>query len=179
LRLLNQPAPASANNACDPSLFEIPSTLAADAGGITVLDSGAITLTQSAGGVVVGCTDAGIAVSPGDASLQLTQISTPPSPNSLQLQASLSGCSGDGSVNALWTVDQPGIATINEGGTLSLAYPYAGPIHVTAYLGSLSGTATVNVSVNVVDTSKLVEAGVDATGVANAFSTCADAGGGG
>jgi hypothetical protein len=181
LRLLSQPAPVSANNACDPNLFEIPSILAIDAGGITVLDSGAITLTQSGGGVVVSCADAGLAVTPGDASLQLTTLSTPPSPNSVQFQASLSGCAGDSGVGALWTVDQPGIATVNEGGLLSLAYPYAGPIHVTAYVGSLSGTATVNVGVNMVDTSQLVDAGVDAGGIAKAFlTTCGvDAGGGG
>jgi hypothetical protein len=188
LRLLSQPQPAavSANSVCDPNLFEIPSILgtqdaAIDDGGITVVDGG-ITLTHTGtGGVVVGCSDAAVAVTPGDASLQLTQLSTPPSPNSLQLQASLSGCAGDGSVNALWTVDQPGIAIVNEGGTLSLAYPYAGPIHVTAYVGSLSGTATVNVSVNLVDTSALVDAGADANGIAKAFlTTCGvDAGGGG
>lgn len=186
LRLLSQPAAVSANNMCDPSLFEIPSILGTvgtsiNDGGITVLDSGAITLTQSGAGVVVGCSDAGLAVTPGDASIQITTLATPPSPNSLQFQASLSGCAGDGGVSALWTVDQPGIATVNEGGAFALAYPYAGPIHVTAYVGSLSGTATVNVSVNLVDTSALVDAGLDANGIAKAFTTTCgvDAGGGG
>jgi hypothetical protein len=171
---------------CDPSLFEITSVLGtADAaiadGGVTVLESGAITLTQSgAGGSTVGCGDAApppLTVLPADASLQITQIATPPTPSTLQFQANLSGCAGDGSVNAIWTVDQPGIATVAEGGAFSLAYPYAGPIHVTAYVGSLSGTATVNVTINAIDTTGVTDGG----GLTKAFSTTCglDAGGGG
>jgi hypothetical protein len=183
LRLLAQPAPVSANNACDPSLFEIKSVLSTDASGITAAD-GSITLTYGGAGGAVGCGDAAappLAVSPGDASLVITQIPTDgavqPTPNTVQLSANLSGCAGDGSVNAIWTVDQPGVATVSEGGTFSLAYPYAGPIHVTAYAGSLSGTATVNVTVNVLDTSGVTDGG----GLTNAFAnTCGlDAGGGG
>jgi hypothetical protein len=182
LRLLAQPAPVSANNACDPSLFEINSVLSTDASGITTAD-GAVTLTYGGAGGAVGCGDATpppLAVSPLDASLVITQIPTDgavqPTPSSVQLSASLSGCAGDGSVNPIWTVDQPGIATVSEGGTFSLAYPYAGPIHVTAYAGSLSGTATVNVTVNILDTSGVTDGG----GLTNAFAnTCGlDAGGG-
>jgi hypothetical protein len=184
LRLLAQPAPVAAStNPCDPNLFEINSVLSTDASGITATD-GAITLTYGGAGGAVGCGDAApppLAVSPVAASLVITQIPTDgavqPTPNSVQLSANLSGCAGDGSVNAIWTVDQPGVATVSEGGTFSLAYPYAGPIHVTAYAGSLSGTATVNVTINALDTSGVTDGG----GLTNAFAnTCGlDAGGGG
>jgi len=187
LRLLaNQPAPISANNVCDPSLFEIPGVLGPqDAGGLSTLDGGSLTLTKygSGGASTAGCGDAApppLVVSPGDASLLITQIpndgAVQPSPNSVQFAATSSGCVGDGSVNAIWTVSQPGIASVSTGGLLSLAYPYAGPIVVTAYAGSLSGTATVNVTVNVLDTSGVADGG----GLTTAFShTCGvDAGGG-
>jgi hypothetical protein len=182
LRLLAQPAAVSASNTCDPNLFEINSILSTDASGITVVD-GAVTLTYSGSGMAVGCGDAApppLSVTPADASIVITQIPTDgsvqPSPNSLQFNANLSGCAGDGSVNVIWTVDQPGIATVAEGGAFSLAYPYAGPIHVTAYAGTLSGTATVNVTVKVLDTSGVTDGG----GLTNAFSTTCglDAGGG-
>jgi hypothetical protein len=191
LRLLaNQPAPISAGNVCDPSLFEIVAILgtkdaAIDDGGISTLDSGAVTLTNYGGGgaSTAGCGDAApppLVVSPGDASLVITQIpsdgAVQPSPSSVQFAATSSGCVGDGSVNAIWTVSQPGVASVSTGGLLSLAYPYAGPIVVTAYAGSLSGTATVNVSVNVLDTSGVTDGG----GLTTAFShICGvDAGGG-
>jgi hypothetical protein len=182
LRLMSQtqPAPVAANtNPCDPNLFEIPSLLGSDAGGVTNVDGG-VTLTYGGAGGGGGCGDAApppLSVSPGDASLQITQVTIPPTPNSLQFSANLSGCAGDGSVNAIWTVDQPGIATVAEGGAFSLAYPYAGPIHVTAYVGTLSGTATVNVTVNALSTTGVTDGG----GLANALAhTCGvDAGGGG
>jgi hypothetical protein len=187
VHLLGQPAAVSANNTCDPSLFQVTTVLgtadaAIDDGGITVLESGAITLTQS-GASGVGCGDAApppLAVSPGTASLQITQMpldGAPPSPNTVQFAANLSGCAGDGGVNAIWTQDQPGIATISSGGLLSLVYPYAGPIHVTAYAGTLSGTGTANVTVNVTDTGGVT----DASALKTSFSTTCgvDAGGGG
>jgi hypothetical protein len=186
LRLLSsQPAPISAGNACDPSLFEIPAVLGPQDGGLATLDGGALTLTNYGGGgaSTAGCGDAApppLVVSPGDASLLITQIpsdgAVQPSPNSVQFAATSSGCVGDGSVNAIWTVSQPGIASVSTSGLLSLAYPYAGPIVVTAYAGSLSGTATVNVTVNVLDTTGVSDGG----GLTTAFShTCGvDAGGG-
>lgn len=191
LRLLvNQPAPVSAGSACDPSLFEIPAILGVqdasyDDGGVFTTDSGGLTLTNYGGGgaSTAGCGDAApppLVVSPGDSSLVITQIpndgAVQPSPNSVQFTATSSGCVGDGSVNAIWTVNQPGIASVSTTGLLSLAYPYAGPILVTAYAGSLSGTATVNVSVNVLDTTAVTDGG----GLTTAFShTCGvDAGGG-
>jgi len=190
LRLLSQPQPAavSANNVCDPSLYEIPSILgtqdaAINDGAVTVLDSGAVTLTFGACNGSVGCGDAAappLTVTPADASLQITQIPLDgalPSPNSLQFTANLSGCAGDGAVNAIWTSDQPGVATMAEGGLLSLVSAYAGPIHVTAYAGSQAGTATANVTINVIDTSGVTDGG----GLTKAFSTTCgvDAGGGG
>jgi hypothetical protein len=179
----NQPAGVSANSACDPLLFEIPSILVPEGGldgAVTMAEGGGVTLTQGIAAILSGCGDASpppLVVTPGDASLVITQIATPPVPNSLQFTATLSGCAGDGSVNAIWTVDQPGIATVGDGGVFSLAYPYAGPIHVTAYVGTFSGTGLVNVSVNALDTSGVADGG----GLANAFSqTCGlDAGGGG
>jgi hypothetical protein len=179
LRLMSQPAPVAAStNPCDPNLFEINSILASDASGVTNTDGG-VTLTYGGAGGGAGCGDAApppLSVTPADASLQITQVAIPPSPNTLTFQANLSGCAGDGSVNAIWTVDQPGIATVASGGAFSLAYPYAGQIHVTAYAGTLSGTATVNVTVNALDTSGVADGG----GLANAFAhTCGvDAGGG-
>jgi hypothetical protein len=183
----SQPSPVSANSTCDPTLFEIPAVLGSPGtlndGSVSVLDGGGITLTLTGTGAVTsGCGDAApppLVVSPGDASLVITSLATPPSPNSVSFTASTSGCAGDGGVGAIWSTDQPGIASINEAGVLSLAFPYAGPIHVTAYAGTLSGTGTVNVTVNAVDTSGL-PAGADAGGISNAFNTTCgvDAGGG-
>jgi hypothetical protein len=190
LRLQAQPGPVSAMSACDPTLFEIKSVLgtpdaAIDDGAVTVLDGGAITLTYGAYGEggATGCGDAGraLVVTPGDASIAITQVATPPSPNSLTFSAAPTGCVvGDASIAPIWSVDQPGIASISDAGVLTLAFPYSGPIHVTAYGGGLSGTALVNVTVNAVDTSGL-PAGADAGGIANAFLNVfgSDAGGGG
>jgi hypothetical protein len=190
LRLQSQPGPVSSNSNCDPALFEIPGNLgspnaALDGGPIALLDGGGITLVYGAGegGAYVSGCDAGppaLKVTPGDASLQIAQVATPPSPNTVSFTATATGCVVDASVSPLWSVDQPGIASISEGGVLTLAFPYAGPIHVTAYGGGLSNTAVVNVTVNTVDTSGVPEGG-DAGGIANAFlNICgADAGGGG
>ncbi len=186
VHLLNQPAPVPADNVCDPSLFQIDAVLGD--GGVsdspyTVSDSGAVTLTPVDGAIsyasAYGCTDAAaLLVTPSTANLVITTVAAPPTPSTQQFTATLSGCSGDAGITAVWTVDQPGVAVMNSGGQLSLAFPYVGPIHVTAYAGSLTGTATLNVTVNATDTT-----GVDAgTTLASEFNTMCgstDAGGGG
>jgi hypothetical protein len=187
LKFSSQPLGVAANNTCDPSLFQINSVLGTtdasiDDGGVTVLDSGAITLTGN-GATASGCGDAApppLVVTPAIANLQITQIPLDgalPSPNSVQFAASVSGCAGDGAVSAIWTMDQPGVAAMADGGILTLIYPYAGPIHVTAYAGTLSGTATANVTLNVIDTSKVADGAALTTSLS---TTCGvDAGGGG
>jgi hypothetical protein len=177
VHVLSQPAGVWADNVCDPSLFQINSQLdgGASDSGFIVNDSG-ITLAP-ANGVVTGCAGGTIAVTPSTANLVITTVAAPPTPSTQQFTASLVGC-GDAGITAVWTVDQPGVSLVNSSGQVSLAFPYVGPIHVTAYAGSLSGTATLNVTVNATDTS-----GVDSGSVLAAeFNTScapADAGGGG
>jgi hypothetical protein len=185
LHLLTQPTAVAANNTCDPNLFEVNAILGTqdasiDDGGVTVSESGTVSLTYLGSGGTVGCGDATpppLTISPADASLVITTIATPPSPNTLQFTAYSSGCVGDGAVAAIWTIDQPSVSTITaDGGAFTLAYPYAGTINVTAYVGSLSGTAPISVTVNQTDTSGVTDGG----GLKTAFSTTCglDAGGG-
>jgi hypothetical protein len=192
LHLLNQPTGVDAGNTCDPSLLQINSILApdaaVDAGEVTTTDAGGVQLALVSIVQAGGCTSLTItpATSPSK-DIQITQMGgslsdggyAVPSPNTVQFTATVNppGCF-NGTPKYLWTMDQPSIGTISSSGLLSLAYPYAGPIHVTAYLGSLSAVVTSNVTVNVLDTSSLPP---DAGNAAQGFNTTcgvADAGGG-
>lgn len=53
-----------------------------------------------------------------------------------------------GTPKPAWTVDRLDVATIDESGQVGLISPVAGPITVTAYLGTLSATGQVNVKVD-------------------------------
>jgi len=177
VRLLAQPAAVSAQNECDPALFEITSILGLDGGvdaAIATTDAGAIQLT---GVPLMAGTCTGVVITPSTSNLQITQVGTPPTPNNVQLTASLvpAGCF-KGIVVPVWTVDRPDVATMTSGGLLLLQFPLAGTIHVTSYIGALSATATINVTVNALDTTE-----VDASLAPTFAATCGatDAGGGG
>ena len=166
--MLAQPQGVDAGNVCDPYLFQITSLLSDNthADGSVVSDDSGVYLAHGAS-AATGCGDAGtLTIAPlGPTALVLTAASTPPSPNSVQFTATLPACAGGGGISPTWTVDRPDIATIGSDGKLVVQVPYAGPIIVTAYAGDLSAASTVNVTVNVVDTSK------DIGGVANSFLT--------
>jgi len=176
LRPQAQPGGVGAANTCDPFLFNINTDLTnGDAGlvgtGVQIGDSGAVELTQVTG-LAGGCVGAQtITISPNASpgtDLVLTSVTIPPTPNSIRFSATLPACAGVGTA-PVWTMDQPSYATISTSGVLSLQYPYVGPIHVTAYAGGLSATVTVNVSVSVVDHSKVTNGGPIATSF---LSTC-------
>ena len=144
-----------ANNPCDPycnTFVNDPSGL--DGGpdsGLIFSDSG-ITLT----GVpvpVTACT--AIQITPNTAPTKdLVVTSMTPSPNTVQFTATVlpAGCFV-GTPTFLWSIDKYDVAQISSNGLLTLAVPYAGPIRVSAYAGSLSASVISNVTVNVVDTS--------------------------
>ena len=170
LRPQAQPGGVGASNTCDPFLFQINGDLTngSDAGvgtGLQLDDAGAVTLTPVTG-ASGGCVGAQtISISPNTSpatDIQITKIVTPPTPNSKQFSATLPACAGVGTA-AIWTVDQPSVATIDSTGKLTLQYPYVGPIHVTAYAGGISATVTVNVTVTQVDYSKVAGGGPIAT----------------
>jgi len=152
---LGTTASCAAENACDPFCQAI----ADDAVGLTPNPATGVqatptglTLIQHPLPPAQACT--ALTLTPtSPIALTVTQLS-PLSPSTLQLTAALtpSGCY-PGTPPVLWAIDRFDIATINSG-LLTLVSPIGGPITVTAYSGSLSATATVNVQVNVLDVSR-------------------------
>lgn len=143
------------NNPCDPycnSFTDNPTGL--DAGtdsGITINDGGLLLTGQPV--PVTACT--GIQLTPNTApNKDLTVTSMTPSPSTVQFTASVvpAGCYA-GTPTFLWSIDKYDVAQISTNGLLTLAVPYAGPIRVSAYAGSLSASVVSNVTINVVDTS--------------------------
>lgn len=149
------PSQACVNNPCDPycqAFTNDPSGL--DGGtdsGLVFADSG-ITLTGKPVPVTA-CTSLQItpSTSPGK---DLVITSMAPSPNTIQFTAQVlpAGCYA-GTPSFLWSIDKYDTAQISSTGLLTVAAPYAGPITVSAYAGSLSASVVANVTVNVVDTS--------------------------
>jgi len=68
------------------------------------------------------------------------------------VELSPSGCF-PGVPKPAWTLDRQDIAAIDASGTVQMISAVAGPINVTAYLGTLSASGVVNVKVAVSDTS--------------------------
>jgi hypothetical protein len=142
--LTAQPAPVAALDPCDPSLFQTEADL--DAGtydaSITVNDSGGVQIT---GGPLPLSSCTKLIVTPNTApanTITITQVSSPPVPNNLQMTATPFpvGCYL-AKVPPIWAIDRTDVATIGASGNLLLQFPYAGPLNVTAYLGTLSTRA--------------------------------------
>jgi hypothetical protein len=118
---------------------------------VTAVDDG-ITLKQVEGGSVgVACNALLLTPSPG--TLNVTQFS-PILPKTVQFTAALDppGCY-PGPLQVLWAIDRFDVATISATGLLTLVTPISGAVQVTAYAGSLSATATLNITLSVVDSS--------------------------
>jgi hypothetical protein len=177
-----QSTPVPAMDPCDPSLFQTDSEL--DSGtfdsSVTLNDSGGLQIT---GGPLPlsNCTKLIVTPNfPPANAIQITQVSSPPVPDSLQLTATPFpiGCY-KAKVLPIWAVDRTDVATINSTGNLVLQFPYAGPLNVTAYLGTLSGTTTINVTVNALDTTQVMNGTTIANSLATTCSSPVDAGAGG
>jgi hypothetical protein len=179
VRLLSQPVGMSAPTACDPLLSAINSNIYADIppdSGVQIVDGGVQIMGVPQ--VLGSCTSLTVTPSaPPATNLQLTQVGTPPTPNSLQFTATLAppGCFPGTPPAPLWTVSRPDVATMSPTGLLLLQFTYAGAMNVTAYLGTLSATVTVNVTVNALDLTGVGDSGAIAAQFA---SSCmpADAG---
>jgi len=167
LKLLSQPQGAPAPTDCDPLLNEINSNIYADIppeAGVTTTDAGVqITGVPQ---VLGSCTSLTVTPNaPPATNLQITTVGTPPTPNSLQFTATLGppGCFPGTPPSPIWTVSRPDVATMSPGGLLLLQFTYAGTMNVTAYLGTLSATVTVNVTVNALDLTGVGDSGTIAT----------------
>ncbi len=80
-----------------------------------------------------------------------------------QVEVSPPGCF-IGTPQPAWTLDRLDLASIDTTGKLSLISAVAGPITVTAYLGKLSATGLLNVTVNIADTTAAPAGSVAAFG---------------
>jgi hypothetical protein len=150
---LGSTASCASENVCDPFCQAI----ADDSVGLVLNPSTNVKVTPTGLQLIphevppsAACT--ALVVTPNMGALTVTQLS-PLSPNTLQLSAALTpaGCY-PGTPPVLWAIDRFDIATIDDG-LLTLVSPFAGPITVSAYAGSLSASVTVNVKVNVLDVS--------------------------
>lgn len=171
LKLLSQPQGMAAPTSCDPLLSAINSNIYADIppdAGVSTTDAGVqITGVPQ---VLGSCTSLTVTPNaPPATNLQITQVGTPPAPNSLQFTATLGppGCYPGTPPSPIWTVSRPDVATMSPGGLLLLQFTYAGPMSVTAYLGTLSATVNVNVTVNALDLTGVGDSGT----IANQFSS--------
>ena len=152
--------------------------LEADAG--LVESEGGLTLTPNRDLQGNGACES-LEIVPDTAQIVLNELQlSAPSTVSLSLRALPEGCV-DGTVSALWSVDRSDVASVvgdelsgdtagsvGASAELNLHRPIAGPIEVSAFLGRLSASATVTVSVQVADTAAAP------TGALGAFSESAD-----
>ena len=160
-------AEACPDNPCDPNCQEVVDTPSGitPPSGLEVTDAGAMTL---AGSSAAPCT--GLAVSP-SAATNLSVVSLSPfttSPTSVTFTASCA----TGTANPQWSLSNASgtayiVGAISSAGVLTIYSPIAGSLTVTATDGALSATATVNVGVNINDTSLTTGAiATDFTGTA-------------
>jgi hypothetical protein len=116
---------------------------------VTLADDG-VTLKQVEGGSV-GTTCDSLTITPGTGTLDITQLS-PLSPSSIQFTAAVNppGCY-PGQVEVLWAIDRFDVATMSSTGLVTMISPVAGAIQVTAYAGSLTASAVLNVTLSVLN----------------------------
>lgn len=143
--------PGPCVNACSQSCstyVDTPGGLDAGADSGLLTGDGGITLEPKPATTQSSCTSLTITpnVAPGK-DIVVTSLSAV---NSVTFTAKLApaGCF-TGTVNPLWSIDRFDIAQIDDNGKLTLVTPIAGPIVVRAFVGTLSGTVTSNVSINV------------------------------
>lgn len=160
-----QPGGMAAPTTCDPFLFAINGNVTDHASSPTVTDMGGGVQLKKITGVATSCPMGTVlTITPNTSpakDLKLTTLASPPAPNTVQFSTTLPACASG--LQAIWTVDQPSYATISSTGLMTLLYPYVGPINVTAYVGNLSATVAVNVTVQVVDSSAVTNGATVAT----------------
>jgi hypothetical protein len=169
-----QPGGTASPTTCDPFLFVVNADVTDHSVNTGVQTGGSgvqlkqVTVT---GGPIAACPmGTMLTVTPNTSpakDLQLTVVASPPTPNTVQFNATLPACAG--TLQPIWTVDQPSYATISASGKLTLLYPFVGIINVTAYVGTLSTVVPVNVTVSAVDSSAVTNGATVAT---QFLSTC-------
>lgn len=145
--------PGACANACSQScatFVDTPTGL--DAGndaGLVANDAG-LTLEPKPATSISTCTS--LSVTPNTAPAKDIAITSLTAANSVRFTATLQppGCY-TGVVNPLWSIDRFDIAQIADDGTLRVVTPIAGPVVVRAFVGTLSGTVTSNVTVAVTE----------------------------
>ena len=145
---------------CDPYCQQIldtpPAVVPGPDAGFLVQDGGVI-LDRTKVGTVGSTTCTSLSVAATSSTLSVTALSpTTTSPTQVTFTASLlpAGCY-PGATPVLWTLDRTDIATIDNTGHLTLVRPLAVPITVTGHSGAFSNSLVVQVSVNILNTSKL------------------------
>ena len=139
-------------NPCDPFCndFNDDSDGLTDPDGDVVVTPDGITLIQSVPPTASNCES--LVITPDPTTLTITQLS-PLAPNTQQFTARLEPPSCFvGTPTVLWGIDRYDVASISTTGLVTVASPIAGPITVSAHVGTLSATAQLNVVVSVVET---------------------------
>lgn len=130
-----------------------------DAGGLPLLPDGG--LVETDGGLLLaespnvpGGSCESIEITPSMSELTVTQLS-PLSPSSATFTARVlpEGCAGD-EAEVAWSVDRLDVARVSDDGVVTLLAPVVGPIRVSAFAGTISADATLNVTISVDDTSQ-------------------------
>ena len=147
-------------NVCDPYCQQIadgpPTVVPGPDAGFLVQDGGVI-LDRTKVGSVGSTTCTGLSVTASTSTLSVTALSpVTTSPTQVTFTADLlrAGCYPN-ATPVLWTLDRTDIATIDTTGHLTLVRPLAVPITVTGHSGAFSNSASVQVSVSILNTSKM------------------------
>lgn len=150
-----------AKDACDPYCKQLSDTpvgvLVTPDAGLKLVDGG---MTLNATGVFTLSSCTGLVITPKTSSEMVLTTVTPTAADKLEFTAALtpSNCY-PGAVSPIWTIDDARsdaltITSSGTTGTLTAISAIAGPVTVKAHVGSLVGTASalVNVNVGTVDT---------------------------
>ncbi len=147
---------SSCDNPCDPYcevLSDNPAGLDAGVESGLAIDDAGLSLAISPNPPVTPCT--GITVSPPTATITLTSLNPNPAPMQQYTASYTPSACYSGPASALWTISPANVATIDATGNVTVVNPIAGTLTITAYAGSYHTTATLNVTVDIMDTSQL------------------------
>ena len=145
--------PGACANACSQScatFVDTPTGIDAGADAGILSSDGGLTLEPKPATSISTCTS--LLVTPNTAPGKDIAITSLSAANSVKFTATLQppGCF-TGVVNPLWSIDRFDIAQIADDGTLKVVTPISGPIVVRAFVGTLTGTVTSNVTVAVIE----------------------------
>lgn len=158
LNLADGGSPCGSANPCDPYCYvqsDTPQGLDVQDSGLEVTEAGLA--LEPSGELSLGLCS-GLVLTPTARTLTVTQLA-PVSPSTATFTASLvpAGCYPV-AISPLFTIndaarDRAFVTGVGDQGTVTLVSPVAGPLTVNAYIGGFSASATVDVRVDVLDTS--------------------------